>query len=191
MRAVVRAIDNLLRTSQGIYEFIDDPECILRIQLTHANHAVNIGNVRILKGEPVLAVHVWNERMPKLPPEGTNLEWALRLRWQVIDSFRGVANILQHYCRYSQVRAVCGTSALFSFSDHTGGMRMMQHLGFIVLPAHRPLGWFGEFWENLFSWWLMWTYNDASLCSREFLRLQRTEIWMSADEFIRRYGECV
>jgi hypothetical protein len=57
-----------------------------------------------------------------------------------------------------------------------------------VLPYHRPLGKFGEFWENFFSWWLMWTYNDASLHSREFWRLQRTEIWMTADEFIRRYG---
>lgn len=189
MRAAVRSIDSLLRKSQGIFEFTNDPECILRIQLKHNSHTVNIGNERILKGEPVLAVHAWNERLPKLPTEGANLEWALRLRRQVINSFRGVAKMMMQDSKYSQVRAVCGESALFSFTNHTGGTRLMQHLGFTVLPYHRPFGRFGEFWENLFAWWLMWTYNDASLHSRELLRLQRTEIWMIADEFIRRYGE--
>jgi hypothetical protein len=66
---------------------------------------------------------------------------------------------------------------------------MMRHLGFTILPYQRPLGRFGEFWENLFSWWLMWTYNKVSLQSREFLHLQRTEIWMTAKKFILRYGE--
>jgi len=189
MGAAVCLIDFLLRTSQGIYEFTDDPECILRIQLKRATHEVNIGNERILKGESVLAVHAWNERMPKLPLEGATLEWALQLRRQVIHSFRQVAQVMQADNQYSQVRAVCGESALFSFSGHTGGTRLMQHLGFTVLPYHRPFGRFGEFWENLFSWWLMWTYNYASLNSREFLRLQRTEIWITAQEFMRRYGD--
>ena len=96
-----------------------------------------------------------------------------------------------HDPKYSQVRAVCGESALFSYTDHTGGTRLMEHLGFTILPNHRPLGRFGEFWENLFSWWMLWTYNDVSLHSREFWHLQRTEIWMTVDEFIQRYGDRV
>jgi hypothetical protein len=191
VRAAVRLIDALLRTSGGIYEFTDDPECILRIQLKRASLAVNIRSERIMKGEPVVALHVWNEPMPILPAAGADLEWALRLRRQAIHSFRGLAKVLQNESRYSQVKAVCGISALFSFTDHTGGMRMMRHLGFTILPYQRPLGRFGEFWENLFSWWLMWTYNKVSLQSREFLHLQRTEIWMTASKFIQRYGESV
>jgi hypothetical protein len=189
MRTAIRLVDSLLRKSQGIYEFTDDPECILRIQLKRATHEVNFGNEKILKGELLLAVHAWNERMPKLPLEGATLEWALRLRRMVVHSFKSVAREMQNDSRYSQARAVCGESALFSFTDHTGGTRLMQHLGFTVLPYHRPLGRFGELWENLFSWWLMWAYNDVSMQSREFLHLQRTEIWITADEFSRRYGE--
>jgi hypothetical protein len=188
MQAVIRWIDSLLRKSQGIYEFTDDPECILRIQLKRASHPVTIGNEGILKGDAVLAVHAWNEHMPKVPIEGLTLEWALWMRRLVIHSFRGVAKEMRQNHQYLQVRAVCGESALFSFTDHSGGTRLMQHLGFTVLPYHRPLGSFGEFWENLFSWWLMWTYNDVSLQSREFWRLQRTEIWMAVDEFVQRYG---
>lgn len=189
MRAVVCWIDTLLRKIQRIYEFTDDPECILRIQLKRAAHSVTLGGERILKGDPVLAVHAWNERMPKIPKEGPTLEWALVLRRQVIYTFRKVAKEICLDHQYSQVRAVCGESALFSFVDHTGGTHLMQHLGFTVLPYYRPLGRFGEFWENLFSWWMMGTYNDASLRSRDFLHLQRTEIWMTVDEFIWRYGE--
>jgi hypothetical protein len=189
MRAAVRLIDQLIRVTEGVDEFSRDPECILRIQLKHATHAIKIGSEMILMGEPVLALHAWNEHMPKLPAEGADLEWALQLRRQTIHSFRQVAGVMAHDSRYSQVQAVCGESALFSFTDHTGGTRMMEHLGFTVLPYHRPAGRFGEFWENLFSWWLMWTYNNTSLHSRELWRLQRTEIWMTADEFIRRYGE--
>lgn len=189
MRAFVRLIDTLLSKSLRIYEFTDDPECILRIQLTRATHTTNFSDERILKGEPLLELHVWNKRMPQLPEGGATLEWALHLHRQLINSFKGVAHVIQTDERFSQVRAVCGTSALFSFSGHTGGTHLMQHLGFTILPYHRPFGRFGEFWENLFSWWLLWAYNDVSMQSREFFRLQRTEIWISTLEFMRRYGD--
>ncbi len=188
LSAGVRFIDTILSKSLGIYVFCDDPVCIMRIQLARAPHTVSIGNQRILKGEPVLGLHAWNERMPKLPKEGANLVWALRLRKQVVHSFMLVAKEMVRDARYSQVRAVFGSSAVFSFSDHVGGTRLMQHFGFTVLPYHRPFGRFGEFWENLFSWWLMWAYNTSSLRSRQFWRLQRTEIWITKDEFLRRFG---
>jgi hypothetical protein len=189
MRSGVRMIDYILRVQGDLREFSQDAECILRIQLGYAPHSVIIGSAKITKGEPVLALHLWNEHMPKLPAKGVELEWAVGLRRKLIRSFKGVAKVIQENNRYAQVKAVYGISALFSFTDHTGGARMMQHLGFSVLPYHRPMGRFGEFWENLFSWWLMWTYNESSLQSRRFWRLERTEIWMTVEEFIRRYGE--
>jgi len=64
-------------------------------------------------------------------------------------------------------------------------------LGFTVLPYYRPMGRFGEFWENLFSWWLMWTFNTSSLYSRKFWYLQRTEIWMTRDDFLQRFGSAL
>jgi hypothetical protein len=188
MRAGVRLIDNLVRASLGVYEFTNDPECILRIQLVRAPHTINIGSDRILKGEPVLGIHAWNEHIPKLPKEGANLEWALRIRRRVLYSLKELAKVMQQDSRYSKILAVCGGSALFSFTNHTGGVRMMQHLGFTVLPCDNSLGRFGEFWENLFSWWLMWTYNEISLHNRKFSKLQRTEIWITTRDFLQRYG---
>jgi len=65
---------------------------------------------------------------------------------------------------------------------------MLQRLGFTVIPYHRSLGAFGEFWENFYTWMLMWTYNPGSLRYRGLWGLRRAEIWMSAEEFLRRYG---
>lgn len=189
MRATVRLIDYLLRRSGGLFEFSDNADCVLRIQLGKASHDVTIGSEKILKGETVLAIHIWNEHIPILPKEGANLAWALVLRRRVNYSFREMAKVMQHDSRFSQVKAVWGTSSLFSFTDHIGGVRMMQHLGFTVLPYYNPLGRFGLFWENLFSWWLMWAYNYPSISTRHFKKLQRTEIWITKSEFLKRYGE--
>lgn len=188
MRTAVRGIDYLLRLHGRLFEFSQDPECLLRLQLSTAPHTVTINDRIISRGEPVLGLHIWNEHMPKLPPTGADLEWALRLRRRLIHSFQGIARLMQEDERLAQVSSLYGASALFSQSDHTGGIRMMQHLGFTVVPYHRPLGRFGDFWENLFSWWLMWTFNAASLHSRKFWRLQRTEIWMTKEDFLHRFG---
>jgi hypothetical protein len=189
LRSGVRLIDYILRKQGNLREFSQDAACILRIQLRTAPHSVTLNSIRIKKGDPVLALHLWNEHMPKLPQGGAELEWAVLLRRRLIQSFQGVAWQLRVDDRYAEVKAIFGISVLFSFSDHTGGARMMQRLGFTVLPYTHPKGRFGEFWENLFSWWLMWTYNEASMDSRKFWRLERTEIWMDTEEFVRRYGE--
>lgn len=188
LRSGVRLIDYILRKRAHLHEFSQDSACILRIQLTTSPHPVTLDSTTIKKGDPVLALHLWNEHMPKLPQRGAELEWAIQLRRRLIETFKGVARQLQGDDRYAEVKAIFGISVLFSFSEHVGGARMMQHLGFTVLPYYRPKGRFGEFWENLFSWWLMWTYNETSIRSRKFWHLQRTEVWMDADDFKGRYG---
>jgi len=189
LRAGIRWIDSLIRKSEHSYEYCDDPDCVLRIQLMPSPHAATFGDRVIQKGDPVLAVHVWNERMPPIPSSGADLRWAINIRRQTQHSFRLLAKLMQEDRIYTPVKAIYGASVLFSSTDHTGGTRMMQSFGFTILPYHSPLGKFGEFWENLFSWWLMYAYNTASMDSRKFWQLERTEIWMDSDEFIRRYGK--
>ena len=188
LRAGIRLIDMQIRKSEHSYEYCDDPDCVLRIQLLASPHPATFSGKVIQKGDPLLAIHVWNERMPQIPPGGADLRWALNLRRQVQHSFRILAKVMQGDDVYAPVRAIYGASVLFSSTNHTGGMRMMQSFGFTVLPYHNPLGRFGEFWENLFSWWLMYAYNTASMDTRKFWQLERTEIWMDRNEFIRRYG---
>ncbi len=185
----VRLIEFIVRKSLKIYEFTDDPDCILRIQLTTSPRSVDFGSWRISKGDPVLGIHAWNERLPKIPAEGATLQWAIKLRRQTIYSFRKITEELRKGGKYSQIRAVYGESTIFSFSGHTGGLKMMQRLGFTILPYESPSGKFGEFWANLFSWWLMWAYNDVSLDSRVFRQTERTEVWFEVDDFIQHFSK--
>jgi hypothetical protein len=188
LKGGVRLIDYLLRKNLHVYEFTDDPGCLLRLQLTIAPHTIELGSQLVTKGDPVLGIHAWNERIPRLPEQGPSLEWAIRLRRLSVHSFGLVARELQKGGQYSPVKAIFGESTIFSFSSHTGGLQMMQHLGFTIIPFHSATGKFGEFWANLFSWWLMWAFNDVSLRSRDFRHLERTEAWMLVDDFINRFA---
>jgi hypothetical protein len=187
MQAAVRLIDHLLRLQGGIFEFSQAPDIILRLQFLTAPHAVTLGKISISRGEPVLGLHTWNERLPKLSSAGADLQWAICLRRGFICSLGEIAKLVRTDQRYANICAIYGASAMLSTTAHTGGLRMLQRLGFTILPYYRPMGRFGEFWENLFSWWMMWAYNQPSLHSRRFWRLQRTEIWMTRADFLRRF----
>jgi len=188
MRALIRCFDALLRQAYGVFEFCDDEDCVLRLQIARAPHTLRLDSQVVDAGEPVLVLHLWNEHLPPLPLAGPDLAWATRMGRLFIASLRAVARQMKHDPRLASGRAVGGATALLSPAERPGGVHLMQRLGFTVMPCHSPLGRFGEFWENLYSWWLMWTFNAASLRHRGLMRLHRAEIWMLADEFLQRYG---
>lgn len=185
MRKVIYRFDGWLSRRSGIFQLPDEGECFLRIQLTRASHPVELPGCRVGIGEPILALHLWNEHIPLLPKEGPDMVWAKRVQRLFINSLHVVAREIQRNPRLVEVRAVRGESVLISF---TGGDRLVRRLGFVVLPDQNRLGRFGEFWENFYTWWLMWAYNPATLRRRSLLALRREEMWMSVDEFVLRYG---
>jgi hypothetical protein len=137
----------------------------------------------------VLELHLWNEHIPAIPPEGPDLVWASRTRRLFINSLYAIGQQIGIDPRLAGIKAVGGVSVLLSAGDRYSGERMIHRLGFEVFPYHNRLGRFGIFWENLYSWWLMWAFNPVSLNHRQLMRLQRVEFWMLASEFQLRYGE--
>lgn len=188
MRALIRLLDSGLRRANGVFEFRDDPACLLRLQITRAPHAVLLGQKRIAAGETILELHLWNEHVPPIPSTGPDLAWAGGIQRRFIRSLRAAAAWMKADPRARDVQAVSAISGLLYPGSRPGGVHFMQRLGFVVMPYHGPLGGFSEFWENFYSWWLMWAFNAGSLRSRRFLRLRRTEAWMTAAEFVHRYG---
>lgn len=188
MRWFVRGIDILLRRSGRIFEFTDDPLCILRLQIAPAPHALRLASEVIPAGELVLHVHVWNEHMPPLPASGADVAWGVRMQRMMVRSFRAAAQVVRDEPRLEGLRAIGGAMSFVSPGDHPGGAHLMERLGFTLEPYHSRLGRFGEFWENLFASWIMWTFNPPSLRRRTPFQLQRMEIWMSMEEFLDRYA---
>lgn len=189
MRALIRGLDALLRRATGVYEFSAEPGIILRLQIARAPHALPLPGGEVPAGEPVLLLHLWNERMPPIPRAGPELGWAARTSRQFAYSLRAVAEQMGSSRRLAGIRAVGGVTILFFPGDRSGGERLMRRLGFTLMPWHLRLGRFGEFWENLYSWALLWTYNVASMNQRQLLALRRAEFWMPVDDFLRRYGQ--
>jgi YkoP-like protein len=188
MRVIIRSFDAWLRRTSGVFEFSADPKCLFRLRRTRAPHDLQLPDVEVPASAPVLELHLWNEHMLPIPSEGPDVIWAMQLRKMVIESLHAVGQQFRRDPRLSSVQAVGGVTVLLFTGPHTGAERLFSRLGFRVFPYHNPLGRFGEFWENLYTWGLMWTFNAASLRRRQLLRLRRTEVWLSAREFLRRYG---
>lgn len=185
LRNLVRAFDRWVSRQLRIIVFANEPDCILRVQITRARHAVHLSKVHIEAGDVVLMLHLWNEHLPPMPATGPDMAWANRTWRSFLNSLRLLAQHLHQHPEI-QIRAIGGISALFTL-DGDSGARLMQRLGFVFVPHRSRLGRFGEFLENLYAWFLLWAFNPASRQSHRLFRLRRTEMWMEKDEFIRRF----
>lgn len=188
MRSLIRAFDAQLRRRSGAYEFSDDPECLLRLQIGRMKRPCTLPDMEIREGDPVLRLHLWNEQVPRLASHGPDMAWATQMHRQFLRSLRAVAAEIERDPRLTEIVAVGGGTGVFGPTTTDSGNRVFSRLGFTIFPYRGLLGRFGEFWENVYSWWLMWTFNATSLRSREFLRVRRSEMWISRQEFLRRFG---
>jgi hypothetical protein len=190
MRILIRGLDRLIRWTNGVFEFCDEEPCLLRLQWARAPHDLHLSDgTQARAGDPVLKLHLWNERVPPLGPAGSDLAWAANVRRRLVYSLQAAARWLAGQPGRADVRAIGGATVLVSSGDERGGLRLMGRLGFDVFPYRGPLGRFGEYWENLYTWGLMWTFNQASLRHRSLLRLRRTEVWMSVDKLLAGFGD--
>ncbi len=188
MRSLVRRFDDWFSLRLGINRFSDDPFCILRIQHSHAYHSVVVENQFIHKGDSILAYHLWNERVPLLPPGGADFTWAAKTLSLFRYSLRLIARELCRDETWIDAEAIYGASALFPPPEH-GEFHPMERLGFYVMPYHSPLGSFGNFWENFYSWLIMWAYNPPSTRRKQFWRFRRSEMWIGKDRFLKLYSK--
>lgn len=188
MRRLIRLLDRLLRKQQGVFEYWDDPDCMFRASTGRAQHEIDLPDGEIPAGAKVLQLHFWNEHMPQIASDGPDLAVAIRGQRMLIASLRAFAHWVQCNPDRANGKAIGGATVLFAAGDASSGERLFQRLGFSVFPYQSPLGRFGEFWENVYTWALMWAFNAVSLQNRRLLQLRRTEVWMSTDEFLARYG---
>jgi hypothetical protein len=189
LRVIIRRFDGWLSQVEGVRPFSDDPNVILRIQPGRNACELVLPGGKVPAGSQAVFIHLWNERTPLMPPSGADLEWALQTLRMFSYSLRAMAQHIQSEPSLRSARAVGGITAHISLQQADGGREMLRHLGFTIFPYHRPAGAFGEFWENFYTYWLMWTYSPASLRHRRLWGLQRTEFWMTKEKFLEKYGE--
>jgi hypothetical protein len=185
MRRLVRCFDALIRRGIGVIEFTQHPDCLLRVQFLSLGHELVLPDVHLPPGAPALAFHLWNERVPALPPGGADLAWARVISRRLIRSFHFVHSYLASQTSGPRPEAIGGTTVLGFASGESSDV--LAHLGFHPIAYRGPWGRFGERWENAYTWALMWAYNPASLRGKRLGRMRRTEYWMSASAFFDRF----
>ena len=188
MRKLIFFIDALLRKKYGVFEFSDEEDCMLRLQVTPAWYALNFPDLVVQAGEPVLILHTWNEHIQPISASGADLAWARVFYRGFLKSLQAVAGQMKQDPRLADIRAVGAETILLVSGDRDSGIRVFSRAGFTILPSSESGGLFGEFWENLYSWLLLWAYNPGSIRYRSFFHMERVGFWMPADDFLERFG---
>ena len=188
VKMVIRRFDDWLSHVEGVEPFAREPLIILRLQYARAGREIRLPDGLIAVRAPVLILHFWNERLPAMTSQGADLAWALQFQRRLLYSMKAVALHLRKTDPEGEVAAVGGVVAQVSMETADGGRLLLERLGFTIFPYRRPAGAFGEFWENFYTWMLMWTYNPGSLRSHSLLGLQRNEFWMTRARFLDRFA---
>jgi hypothetical protein len=190
-RAMVRGLDRLLQRQGRVQEFTQDEECILRVALTDYKKDFELSDgTKVRAGDRICELHLWNEHIPPMPLEGPDLRWGVRFYRLAVKSLRSLAAYLEAEERQDIV-ALGGQMAFLEKDDSPVLATLGAQLGFDIVNLTAQAGRWGRFthfWENIFSWALMWTFNPGSLRGKRFLRLQRYRLWMSRRTLLQRYG---
>ena len=187
--ALVGSVDAVMRSVHGIYEFTEDSECVLRIASGHASHGVALSDgAAIVEGEPVGALHLWNEHLPRYSERGPDIAWACEMRRRVLHSMRLLAGYVEKEPGWQSVRAFYAATSLSNRLGNRQIRRVAGRYGFKrVEPPDSVLRRLHALGDCFNTWALTRAFNPAALRRQPFLR-GRHELWISRATLIERYG---
>lgn len=190
-RWIVRRFDALLRRLLGVYEFTQDERCLLRLGRGRCRRPIRLADgTTLARGDPLLTIHLWNERLPPMPAGGADVAWVVRF----LEAWACSLDLLAEYWRTRPELAACralqGVFALPGKANRRAHERALHRLGFEIVYLRRtPWRRFTDFWENLYNWAILWAYNPASLRWRRLLELERCQLWMPRSRLLPAGGE--
>jgi hypothetical protein len=138
--------------------------------------------IRVNRGEVVVDLHIWNERVPALGPFGRSLAWASRTRRRIERSLVRLAYHLE--CRHCLDRCAAVRADVVLLGGHGVKKleRIAQHYGLTpAIDAKRA-----DPGHGLLAFGLTWACNPESLVRKRFGPI-RHEFWMSGAAFRERY----
>ena len=194
VRQLVRGFDALLAQYCGIHEFTDDPDCIIRIALARAGREISLSDGTGIRAEdPVIDLHWWNERLPRIPPQGPDAAWATSMRRHIRLSLRSLARHMSTDPELDPIRALRAEIVFGTRVGRTQLVRVARHFGFDLVERQANPGLTGQLHlagDSILLWGLIWAYNPRGLKHKPLLR-ERDEVWVSRSSFLGRIGGAV
>lgn len=192
LRSLVRVIDALLRRLYGIREFCHHPDCMLRVSTAQSGVDLTLADgTRVQRGQHIGEIHLWNELLPAVPENGPDLAWARTFQRRLAFSLARLATYVQADPHYEGIPAFRGDNTFMGQYERQVIERVVGRWGFEIVDGDGSPGlWqrFGQFWENLYAWALVWTFNPASLKGNGGWRLHRRQLWLSRSTLLSKYA---
>jgi ceramide glucosyltransferase len=184
---LVRYIDRTLRRRAGIFDFSDDPQCMFRVSIAPSDQAVTLcDGAQVRMGDEVGQLHLFNEQVPHIPPEGPGLAWAMRAQRQAAYTMELLAIAVRSDERLTKVQAFIADSVFTPRRGFAAIRRVAGRLGFEVHDPARPEGILHrlhDWGENLLIWALLRTFNPAGLHGAKLVR-ERHRFWISREKLL-------
>jgi hypothetical protein len=186
---LVIAFDRRQRRKLDIWEFSDDPECILRVGLTTARRGAELADGTVVRaGDTVGLLHLWNERIPQIPPGGPDLAWGRTFKHLLVHSLRLLARYMVEDHTLDEIEAFGGD---FPFKFTPGAVNMLRRLGMEVfdpVPPHNLTERVIDFATRLWTWLMRRAFNPESIRGRRLRDIHRRPTWLSRRAFIAHHG---
>lgn len=155
-----RRLDRYLRRRHGIFEFTDDPTCILRL-------AIGRGE----RGEPVGELHLWNEQLPTREGIG----WGLDLRARLTRSLALLARSVEDSAALAELPVLAAEISLSAGYAVARLDAMARRFGLHATACpHR-----GGPWHRLHAWLMRRAFPGPAVRGGG---LQRIRFWITRDE---------
>lgn len=191
VRRLIGGLDDRLSRSQGVKSFSDDERCILRYALIRSAREVRLSDGTVVgRGDFVLDIHCWNDRVPPMARSGPDIAWAQDASKRFRNSLRLLAEALGTDPELGAVKA-CRAQVNFvgQGGSNASVSRIIQRMGFedvdegcgsLWSQAHRYL-------ENILIAALVWTHNPDAFRRNKMVR-ERRPVWASRAQVLRCHG---
>lgn len=191
VREAIFALDALLRQLQGIHEFSQEPDCVLRIARRRSRQTRVLSDGTVVRvGDPIVELHFWNEHIPRMGLAGPDLTWGLRFYRRLRRSLLELARYASRAPEMGDVVAFRGESSLAAEVGWERYAEVLTSLGFDFNPLPPANIWqrIASFFEHLYVWALIWAFNPVSLRGKRLLTAGRGELWISRARLLERYA---
>ena len=189
-RSLVFALDRGLQRLQGIFEYTHKPDCFFRIRFNRLRTEVVLSDGTVgRRGDRVVELHLWNERIPAVPAKGPSLAWGRQFNRCFAESLRELARFLMSKPELRNITIIRANMSLGSKAQSDSLYGIVSRHGFEVfpdevglsLPVHAR-----RFGENILYWLLTLVSNPAAARSNKFWRT-RSWIYLSRRVLERKY----
>jgi hypothetical protein len=173
----IRWIDRALLAHYGIFEYSDDPQCVLRTGLTASPAAVTLRDgTSIARGEAVGELHLWSQRTMAVRN-------GIELKRRMAKSFTQFARFAQTDSRFENVRAVLVRTSVCDQFPRALVEKLCDRWGWEIDDQPRSLaGRFADFWDNFYIVLLGLAYPSGRIHFRR--RIERIRVWISMRRLI-------